>query len=345
MRRRREKDMLETIRFLERLGRLLSQGYAMDAALAFLVVHSSARLKACIATIRAGLQDGQSFHDSVEVLALPKEIWSFIYFYEQQGTLDEGLLKTSQLALKRQQTTKQLQKLLRYPLLLVWGTVLVILVLNQLIVPHFSSLFATMNTDPPMMTQLFFAFMRYLPVALLCFVLVVGVVVLCFFLHFKKRSPHDQMSFLLKRKSLRPILQRVITYYFALQMGRLLQAGMTIKDALQLFEGQRQLQFLREEATYIRERLAQGEAIEAIIFERDCFMNELALVVENGTRTGSVARDLQHYSDWLYEEMDDRMQKGATWLQPLLLIFIGGFVFTLFLVVMLPMFEMIGAIE
>ncbi len=335
----------ESIRFIKRLGDLLQKGYHMENALSFLQVYSSDYLKNQIELIRVQLRDGATLCASLDCLNLPNEIRSYVYFYEEQGELAEGLVLAASLAQKRLATKKQFQKLLRYPLFLLWGTVVVLIVLNHFIVPHFQALFVTMQQSPPLLTKMFFQFLEVFPYICLA-ILAIGTCGAFFlFKHFKETSPHDKIVFLLKWNRSKVFVQQLISYYFSLQLGRLLETGMTFQQALTIFENQSLLRFFQAEASMMKKALATGESLVAYMQSQEYYLNELSIVIENGMRTGTVSGDLQQYSIWLFQEMEDKLQKGVVWLQPILLICIGGFVFLLFLVVMLPMFEMIGSLQ
>ncbi|GIN17859.1 competence protein ComG [Shouchella clausii] len=341
----REKQKVEQVQFLKRLGELLNKGYEMDQALSFLAVHASRELQGKITGLKKDLREGKTLWQSIEPFSLPGEAQSFVYFYEEQGELAEGLVSAAQLAEKRAYTKKQLQKLLRYPIFLLWGAAVVLIVLNQFVVPHFKSLYATMESAPPWLTQFFFQFLTYVPYMLIGLAMVGFIASMLIWKQYKKRSPHDQIAVFLKIKPIKATVQQAISYYFSLQLGRLLETGMSLQQALNVFEGQDYLRFFKEEARWMNNELERGESFIAYIKEKPYYLDELAAIVENGMRTGTIASDLQQYSEWLYQEMDDRLQKGVVWLQPVLLLAIGAFVFGLFLVVMLPMFEMIGSLE
>ncbi|WP_059103245.1 competence type IV pilus assembly protein ComGB [Shouchella shacheensis] len=343
--KRRVKDNPERARMLIRLGRLLMQGYTTDAALSFLRVHVSPEIKQGLAEMQKDLRLGKRVHEGLEHLHLPAEILSFVYFYEEQGNVAGGLIQAGALFEKREQTKKNIQKLMRYPVLLIWVSLLVIIVLNQFIVPHFQALFSTMNSEPPFLTGLFLDGMSYFPYVAFALLLLGALVFLYVQRRMKPRSPHEKVAFLLAFKPTHHLTKRLLTYYFSLQFGRLLDAGMSMQQALHVFEKQNHLKFFSDEATRLKIDLSKGEPFHELLEKKSYFLTELSFVVENGTRTGYLAADMQHYSELLYQELDEGLQKGLTWLQPVFLILIGGFVFGLFLAVMLPMFEMIGALD
>ncbi len=59
----------------------------------------------------------------------------------------------------------------------------------------------------------------------------------------------------------------------------------------------------------MRTALMKGDALFTYIGNRDYYTNELAIIVENGMKTGKVAEDLQYYSQWLFQEIEETIQK------------------------------------
>lgn len=333
----------EQIQFIKRLGELLSKGYEMEQALQFLQVQASKELHADMEYMRNELKRGSSVCNSLNSLQLAGEIQSFIYFYEEQGRLAEGLVEAAQLAQKRAVIKKQFQKLLRYPLFLLWGTIIALMVVNQFIVPHFKSLFQTMQNSPPLLTQLFFSFLTVFPYISISLIAVGVISVYTIIRKYRTKTAHEKMALLLKMKQSKIVVQQLVSYFFSMQLCRLLSTGMTIQQALFIFEKQNFLEFFRHEAQVMRTALTKGETLFTYINTQHYYTSELAIIIENGMKTGKVAEDLQYYSQWLFQEIEDTIQKRMAIMQPFLLIGIGGFILILFLVVMLPMYEMIDS--
>ncbi|ARK31435.1 type II secretion system F family protein [Halalkalibacter krulwichiae] len=142
---------------------------------------------------------------------------------------------------------------------------------------------------------------------------------------------------------LKKYVQITLSYVFSLQLGKLLLAGMTLQQSLKHFENQDYLPFFQQECFLISIQLQRGQPFYEILEDKSYFCNELAVVVTNGEKTGYLAKDLEQYSDILLQELDDSIQKIIRLIQPTLFILVGGLVFLLFLVTLVPVFQMIGS--
>ncbi|MDQ0209009.1 competence type IV pilus assembly protein ComGB [Alkalicoccobacillus murimartini] len=341
----RKTKKLELAKRLIRIGRLLQQGYPMEAALSFVALHVNEHDQEQLKNVQIDLQNGIRIHEAFEHLNLPADILSFIYFYEEQGEVAEGLIQAGIVFEGREKTKSEIQKLLRYPLVLGWAGVMVLIIVQQFIVPHFQKLFVSMDSDPPALTAFFFGFLENLPLLAVSLIIFVTSLYLYYRIRIKPLSAHVKINKLLRIKFLAGFTRRIVTYYFSLQFGRLLEAGMSIQNALSIFEKQSHLPFFQHEAMLMKAELEQGESFNQMLSNRHYFSKDLAFVVENGNRTGFMASDLQNYSHILFTELEDALKKMLTLLQPIFFVGMGGFIFIVFLSVMLPMFEMIGALR
>ncbi|MDV2685106.1 competence type IV pilus assembly protein ComGB [Alkalihalophilus lindianensis] len=327
------------------LGVLLKQGYSMEDALSFMLIHQPIVIVERLSEVKLALKSGQEIHKAFSLLPIPKDIVSFLYFYQFHGDVSDGFIHAGTLLEKRLQTTQQLFKLMRYPILLIWICLVVLLVLHQFVIPHFNSLFLSMQGEPPLLTVMvlkFLVLMPYLGFALLLFTLS-G---LSYFLLFKhKWSPKRRVESLLKIPWLSAWVKQLCTYFFSLQVGRLLRSGTSLQDALNIFEQQPHLPFFQQEVISIKVELQLGRPFYELVRERDYFLRELSFVVENGERTGHLGSDLDNFSGIIYSELEEKLNKIMDFLQPVIFIVLGAFIFILFLAIMLPMFQMIGTLQ
>ncbi|MGN7310127.1 competence type IV pilus assembly protein ComGB [Alkalicoccobacillus gibsonii] len=342
---RRKINQLEQAKRLIRIGTLLQQGYTMEAALSFISLHANEEIKEQLDQVQTDLQSGIRIHEAFERLHLPADILSFIYFYEEQGEVANGFIQAGIVFQGREKTRVQIQKLLRYPLVLGWASVMVLIIVQQFIVPHFQNLFVSMNSDPPAFTAFFFKVLENLPLIAFVFFILLFILYLYYRIKIKPIPPHLKINKLLQLKITRELTRRILTYYFSLQFGRLLGGGMSIQHALSIFEEQNHLPFFQHEAVQMKRELQQGESLTQMLQNRYYFLKDLSFVVENGNRTGYLASDLQNYSELLFTDLEESLKKGLALLQPIFFIGMGGFIFIVFLSVMLPMFEMIGALR
>ena len=134
------------------------------------------------------------------------------------------------------------------------------------------------------------------------------------------------------------------SHYFSIQLSSLLKGGLSIYQALQVFENSPYMPFYQQEAIKIKKQLASGDSLEFIIGSREYFESELAVVIYHGQTNGEIARELYDYSQYAMQRLEDKIGKILLVIQPLLFFSIGLIVIFMYLAMLLPMFKMINAI-
>jgi competence protein ComGB len=171
--------------------------------------------------------------------------------------------------------------------------------------------------------------------------LAIGLVILIYyFINYKKKTVEDQMSTLLKIPVIKNIFIMFHSYFFALQLSNLLRGGMSTFESLKIFETQNILPFYRIEAIHLIERLKTGVQLHQIIEDRGYYEKELSLVILHGQANGQLARELYTYSQYVIEKLEHKIVKSMTIIQPTIYAFVGIIVLFVYLSMLLPMYKM-----
>ncbi|WP_100404794.1 competence type IV pilus assembly protein ComGB [Bacillus solitudinis] len=332
-------------KYLITIGHLMEKGYPIDSALSFLKHYVKDVTQNKISDVQHELRNGKSVHEAFSYLDVPSDIRSFLYFYEMRGEIGVGFIQAGTAYEKKEKIKIEFRKVFRYPILLAWLCVMVVILMHQFIVPHFQLLFASLTSNPPLLTRIVFSFLDFFP--LITVILSGGcfAVFLYYYFAIKKWHPTRKVEILLTIPFCKGITKRLMTYYFSLQFGQLLAAGLSLQHALSIFEEQEYLKFFQLEAGKMNNELNGGEPLHEVIKSCSYFVSQLSFVIENGERTGYLAEDLQYYSSILFQELEGTIHKGMSWLQPIFFLFMGATVFILFLSIMLPMFQMLGTLQ
>ncbi|GAF63770.1 competence protein ComGB [Bacillus sp. TS-2] len=330
---------------LTRISQLMEQGYPLSIALSFMKLHAEPLLQVLYDKVEKELMKGIPVYEAFETFDLPKDVLAFLYFYDKQGNLAKGFEQASIIYQKKEKVKKELSKVLKYPLLLIWLSIIVLILIQQFIVPQLTQLFYSIQNSPPLITSFFFMFIEHIP---LFFVVIALCLILLFLFYvFKIRnwSSKKKITCLLAVPGMKRKVKQVVTYFFSLQLGRLIKAGMNVSMALHVFENQNYIVFFSEEVKVMKSEFTQGYSFTEIIMKKSYFTSELALVMENGERTGYLGENLESYGQLLFDEIDSSLKAIITMVQPIFFIMIGFFVLFLFLAVLLPMFNLIGTIQ
>ncbi|WP_449536963.1 competence type IV pilus assembly protein ComGB [Ferdinandcohnia sp. Marseille-Q9671] len=345
MKRKRNKWTLkEQSVYLSRIGNLLDQGYSFEQASQFLLFQLPKKLSPDIESIITSCKHGESLYTAFSEVGFNKDILGYLYFAEQHGDISFALREGSTMLEKKLIHFEKGKKLIRYPLLLLLFVGFMFTMIEKILLPQFESLFTSMSYEKTLISEL----LLQLPVLnkylflMLAFLFIVGLAY--YVLHFQKLSPVGKMKLLLKI----PILSKVTilfnSHFFSVQLSNLLKGGLSIFQALTMFEQQLHSPFFREEAREMKSLLRAGNRFDEIIIEREYYEADLAMVISHGQSNGNLAKELQHYSQYVIEKIEEKVTKSLTILQPVLFAIIGIVIMLMYGAIMIPMFQLLNGI-
>jgi competence protein ComGB len=326
--------------FLVRLGDLLEKGYSLSQAIEFLEIQQplSRRrdLQHCLSHLRSGLP----FYQSLAPLHFHREAIGYLFFAEQHGDLSHGIAEAGKMLLHKAEYLQRFRKTSSYPLFLLFFMVLMLAIVQHVLLPQFFQFSASLSSSS--ITSIFIQVVSIIPnmFGVLCV-----FVIACFLLYiswFQKLEIPTQINIIMKIPLIRSFAKLYFTHMFAMQLGHLLQGGLSIYESLQIFERQEKLPFLREEGKRMKQQLVKGISLDAIVASREYYEQELALVVRHGQSNGELAKELSHYSEIVFQTMEERIETSMKLVQPILLSFVGILVICMYLAILFPMFSMMN---
>lgn len=330
--------------FLKKIGELLVRGYPIAEAIESLSfqLHSTrkAQLTACLIELRKGV----AFHDVLENLGFHDDLIGYVYFAEQHGSFAEALLEGSDLSIKKEKSKHKLMKLLQYPLILMIITSFLFVFIEKVLLPRFMSLFQSMNLDANFFTKVIIQFAHVFPNCLMILASILLLLILYYFLIFQKLSILQQKAQIVKIPFLGRIFTLLYTHYFSIQLSFLLSGGISITEALILFEANPKQKFYRELAKEMELKLITGEKLESIFTSFHFFEQELTMIVKHGQENGKLDQELFFYSQHCIQLVEELIEKFVKTLQPLLYLFIGFLIVSMYLAILLPMFHLMDGI-
>ncbi len=319
---------------------LLEKGYTVTQALELLTLQYDRQKIYPIKEIQNELKKGLAI---VEVLAdhrIPADVLGYLYFASEYGSLSRGLKEGSAILHKREHVKKVFYQKIRYPLVLLSILAIMMFFMVQFLFPQFTSLFRSVNLELPIITRVVIGFFEHIP-SFIYGSLVLSIILLSYgYFKYYKLTTYEKLLRLSKVPFISFFLKVFLTHYFTFQLGHLLKGGLSITQALQLFQQQSHIPFFQVEAGQIISELKNGESFNKVIQGRVFYLPELSQVILFGQTNGRLGQELILYSDMLLERTDEQIQKSLTFIQPILFSMIGGVILTLFLSVMLPIFQM-----
>ncbi len=334
----------EQASFLRRIGELLARGYPIAGAIESISLHLPDYRKGELHDCLVNLQKGLPFHDVLESLGFHQDLIGYVYFAEQHGSFADALLEGSSLVLLKDRDVKKLVKLLQYPMLLIIITGFLFMFVQKTLLPRFTTLFTSLGLEANFFTKVIYAFDEYFPLAIEVMLAILLLTAIYYFFSFRKLSVLKQRALLVRLPIIGRILKLLFTHYFSIQLSFLLSGGISVSEALILFEQNKRQPFYSELGKEVKLKLLTGERLETILASFCFFEKEFPMIVKHGQENGKLEQELLFFSKHCVAIMEEMLEKSLKTVQPILYLFIGFLIVSMYLAILLPMFHLLDGI-
>ena len=228
-----------------------------------------------------------------------------------------------------------------YPILLTTLASCVLFFMLFYVVPNFTKIFTDANLELPLLTRLLIGFAdgltHYFP-------LLAGGVVVTVFL-FRRFLHSIGGRFFLDRMLLRlPFFGRLAQDYgissFARTLGTTLASGTPLVPAMMMSRGTLNNRCLETEMAAAVQRVEEGTALSESL-ARASFFPPIALrMITVGETTGALTEMLGDLADYYESEVEKRLVKLTTMIEPILMMVMGLMIGLIVLAMYIPIFQM-----
>lgn len=271
-----------------------------------------------VASIRAGERTGD----------LPQTIRRYIEYLKRVGTL-----------------RKKIVSAIFYPAILVFFAFIAITLLLVYVVPTFSQVYADSGSQLPALTQLLIGFTSFLKRYF-----ILGIVVgfgLLVALRSWKQSEAGRYAFD-RFKLTVPIAGDVFTKYsvagFTRTLATVLGSGIPIIESLRMSIGTLNNVFMEKRLFEAVQYVEEGGRLSTA-FERINIMPPLALrMLGVGETTGALEDMLMDISNYLEDELEERMHLLTTAIEPAIMLVMGVVIGVIIIAMYLPIFKIAGTV-
>ncbi|MCR6472138.1 competence type IV pilus assembly protein ComGB [Bacillus safensis] len=332
-----KKDQAEC---LSKLAQLIQAGYTLIEALVMVNIQLSKQQRKQLKLGIQWLHEGEPFYVVLERLHFQREVIAILCFSEKHGSLARALEQSARFLEKKIKQLDTFKRMLRYPLFLIFTVLVVLVLVQQMIIPQFSVLYSSMDTRMSWLIQGMFGLFQFLH----AFLLITSCLCICligyYAVFFRKKSTLEKLRVMSKLPFLYKGMQLMHTYLFSLQLSGLLQAGLSMYEGLQAFKQQSYLPFLQEIGEQMMEELRKGESMAHQVSVSPFFEKHFAAIIKHGEASGMLAREMYTYSQFLLENAELKIEKWMSWLQPVIYGVTALLILIVYLSILLPMYQL-----
>ncbi|EGQ4204195.1 type II secretion system F family protein [Staphylococcus pseudintermedius] len=330
---------------MERLYQLLLHGFTFAEAMLFIYEQLNIRHPTFENQLIEKLKGGANCYDIFRMFGYPETILMQLYFAERYGSLPETLKLCHQFYAKNRKLKKQLIKTIQYPIVLILIFLALIVTLNHTVMQQFDQMYETMQLNQSSLQYIVKMFIQNFPAIFLIILLVIVSTYYIVKLRLNHLPIKRQVHFLTHLPIFKRYYKLFTTYHMTNQFVLFFRNGITLNDIVKIYLNQKANLFLQYIGHTLKEHLQQGESFSHILLQLDCFEPQFISYIKQGEKRDKLDIELEIYSTFLLERIEAMIHQHIKWIQPIMFAFIGILVLSVYLIMMLPVFEMMQAIK
>lgn len=347
--RRRRIPPATFLVFNQELAALLKAGLPLLQGLELMLERQrDLQLRTVLSDIRDRIKSGQDLSDAFGAYGdvFPTLYASSLKAGERTGELEQVIRRFIRYQKLMLETRKKVVSALVYPTVLVCLSIAMIVVMTVVVVPRFTVFFKDLDVELPLMTRLTLGLSDFVVGNWIWMLpaLVAGVVTIRRWLATESgRMATDRT--LLKIPIAGGIAKRFSLGEFTRSLSTLLAGGIPLVSALDIAVSAVGNLHIRKTLAPTTQQVREGKPFFGALESAELFEPLEIDMVKVGEATGSLDGMLASVAEFLDEQVEARLSRVLTLIEPLMLVFMGLIVALLLVSIYVPLFNSLGKIS
>ena len=341
--------MADFLIFNQELIALLKAGLPVVRSFEILLERQkSPVLRRVLTDVRARVNSGASISEAFaeEGDLFPRLYWTSLKAGEKSGEIEAVLRRY----LKYQKTvitlTRKVVSTLVYPVILIALSGVLITILMTFVIPRFTEFFADFNAELPLLTVVVLGIATFLRHNVLVIAAVLGGGGFLAWRWFQTNAGRVWLDgAILKLPVVGGIFRRFAITQFTRSLGTLLGGGTPLVPALENASDAIGNRSVSMKVASVVPRVREGRELWKALEATGIFTDLTIEMIKVGESSGALEEMLAATSEFYDEEIDLLLARVISFVEPAILVIMGGVIVTILLSVYLPMFRLMSAIK
>ena len=325
--------------FFRQLSAMINAGVTLGNSLDILAGQTkNLRLAEAIQQVKVRVDSGLSFSGAMKTRnEFTSLMIAMVAAGEEGGVLDKSIERLATFLDKQDELRRKVISAVTYPAVVILFAFVILYILVTVVMPRFSQVFKGLNVELPRLTVAVFDFSNwmanywYIPAS--CF--------LAFFMLIMWMSRNPGTRPLIDRAKLHlPLVGDIIFKGIMARSNRtlssLVDAGVPILRALDMTAEVSDNAVISEGYTLLHDSARKGGSLGDTAKNIKAFPVMIAHMMKVGEETGRLEEMLAKVADWFETELEEKIKRLTSILEPLLIIFVGGIVALVALAIFTP---------
>jgi len=335
--------------FSKMLGTLLGAGIPLDRCLVSIIDQvENIYLKKVIIEMRADITEGLSLSESMKKhpTVFPDQYPSLIAVGESTGNYEDTLHRLAELEEKSAELKSKVQVAMIYPVIMGALSLAVSVFLLIVVIPQIEQLFASFNATLPLITRIVIGLSYFLTnYWWLIIISIIGGS-----LGFAKWKATENGikiwdRFLLKVPVVGALLKKVLVSNFARNLSILLMNRVPLIVSLNIVSDVVNHTVFREEITAAIIKIKEGGKLSDSLQGSQILSQMVLGMLNAGEASDKVPEMMTKLSEIYESEVDTAIKSLTQSLEPIMILVMGGIIFTIMAAIMTPMYKLTQEIQ
>lgn len=340
----------EKAAFCRFMGTMLRSGMSVNRAVEIVAKETTnKKMKAILTDVAFQTQKGRSLSTALTNYANDFDtiFLTMIKAGEQSGTLEQSFNYLAKQLSVSHELTEKVKGSMMYPAVIIvamFGNGIVMMVF---VLPKISEAFLKLDVPLPIYTKILLTVGKFMGENTLLAMGMVGILVAAMagiFIYKKTRQ------FLLNQITKIPVVKGIRVHIdlarFSRTLSTLLRSGVPILEALDVAAQSLSQSNIKKQASEFSKSVEKGKSLSDILTaNKDIFPSIMVQTIKAGEESGSLEDVLEEMAEFYEKEVDFSLKRFTSLLEPVLMLFIGVVVGGMVIVMIAPVYSIIGGLQ
>ncbi len=335
--------------FVRQLGTLIGAGIPLDRSLSNIIDQTENKnFKKVVIEMKAAITEGSSLSQSMEKHpdVFPKQFPSLISVGEKTGEYEKTLMRLAELEEASSELKSKVQVAMVYPFIMGLLSLVVAIFLLTIVIPQIQELFTQFDAELPLITRIVIgissAIINY-------WWLMIGSVFggIYFFIRFKnsKNGRPKWDRFVLKIPIFGSLIKKVLVSGFARNLSVLLANRVNLITSLDIVSVAVSNHVFESEIRSAISKIKEGGKLSDSL-QGSLILSPMVIgMISAGEVSDTVPQMMSKLADIFDSEVNNAIKSMTQSLEPIMIVVMGGLIFTIMAAIMTPMYKLTQDIQ
>ena len=269
--------------------------------------------------------------------------FSTINIGEETGNLPKVLSDLSTYYDRKLKLRRELISAFSYPVMIMVVAFAAVAFMLAFVVPVFQDLFSRMNQELPWLTQQIVSLSDFAgSYWWICLLLIVFVLAAYVLTRRNESVRGTWQAVIWKMPLFGSFVTKSVLARFANSMGFLLSCNVTLLKALELSANMVDFAPLKGSIQRVSQGLIEGQSLEELLNQEQIFNKRFVAMMRVGEEINQLPEVFQHLGIQYQDDMERSTKNLSSFIEPVMIVFVGLMVGVILVAMYLPLFEMKG---